>query len=194
MLSTAMTSSTPHIRIPETTTTRLQLREFELRDARDIFILNSNPKMTEYQSWDPLKEEGQAIKFVERAMAGQLETPRTSLALVVASKADGTFLGNVGADIDYENSTTEIWYSIAPEFHGKGYATEAVEALISLLPINNKIEIECDLRNVASRKLADRLGFLQTNYKERAYECKGYWVDVVTYVKEQHNTQQLETT
>jgi RimJ/RimL family protein N-acetyltransferase len=182
-----MTISNSLTRIPDPTTDRLQLREFELRDAANIFILNSNPKMTEYQSWDPLKEEGQAIRFVERIMTEQLETPRTSFALVVASKADGTFLGNIGADIDYENSTTEIWYSIAPEFHGKGYATEAVEALISLLPVKNTIEIECDPRNVASRKLADRLGFQQVYYEERAYECKGQWVGVVRYIKEQHN-------
>jgi RimJ/RimL family protein N-acetyltransferase len=168
-----MAISTPPSSIPYIATDRLRLREFELKDATDIFILNSNPKMTEFQSWEPLAEEGQAIRFVERAMREQFETSRTSYALVVTSRVDGTFLGNVGANMDDETDTTEIWYSMAPQFHGLGYATEAVKALMSLLPVKNTIQIECDPRNIPSRKLAERLGFKQVYYEERERECKG---------------------
>ena len=184
-----MAIATPFLKPVGSTTDRLQLREFQLEDAAEIFILNSNPEMTKYQSWNPLKEEEQAVRWVQGAIREQFETPRTSFSLVVTSKPDGTFVGNIGAEIDYKTSTTEIWYSMCPGFHGKGYATEAVRALIALLPTNHTLAIECDPKNIPSRKLADRLGFSQVYYEERAYESKGQWVGCVRYIKEQdkHN-------
>jgi RimJ/RimL family protein N-acetyltransferase len=187
VLPTIMTSSVPLSRVPDTYIDRLRLREFELKDAADIFQLNSNPKMAEFQSWEPLKDEGQAVRWVERA---QSETPRTSFTLVVTSREGGTFIGNIGAEVDSESFTIEIWYSIAPEFHGRGYATEAVRALISLqvLPRKHKLEIECAPRNTPSRKLAERIGFQQVFYPEQATEiAKGQWVGVVRYVMEQQD-------
>lgn len=183
LLDLAMTVTTPCLTLFDATTDRLHLREFVIKDATDIFVLNSNPEMTRYQSWDPLKEEQQAVRWVESATKAQLENPRTSFALVVASKEDGTFMGNIGAEVDYENLTTEVWYSMVPKFHSKGYAREAMTAMLPLLPVDHTFEIECDPKNTPSRKLAEYLGFQEIYHQENVSECKGGWVGVVKYVK-----------
>ena len=117
-------------------------------------------------------------------MKPQTATPRTSFALVVVLKDDGNFVGNIGAEIDYEESKTELWYSMAPELHGKSYATKAVWALLPLLPTSDIVEIECGPRNTPSRKLAERLGFKKIRYDEKAFECKGEWWGLVTYTQD----------
>jgi RimJ/RimL family protein N-acetyltransferase len=181
-----MTSSVPSSRVPDTCTDRLRLREFEPKDAADIFKLISDPKMAEYQSWDPLENKGQAERWVERAIKGQSETPRTTFALVVILKESELFVGNIGADVDIKNSTTELWYTIATQFQGRGYATEAVRALLPLLPGKNYFLIETDPKNTPSRKLAERLGFQQILDQEQATETsEGQRGGMVRYVKEQ---------
>ncbi|KAF2664796.1 acetyltransferase [Microthyrium microscopicum] len=167
----------------DTKSDRLHLRAPQLSDAADVFAMNSNPEMTKYQSWPPLTEEAQAIRWVEQTMKEHTETPCISLAFVVTTTAENTFIGNIGAESDHDNSATELWYSIAAEHHGKGYATEAVRAMIPLLPEGYVLEIECDPRNAASRKLAERLGFKEVHYEEKSYECKGQWVGLVKYVR-----------
>ncbi len=67
-----------------------------------------------------------------------------------------------------------------PEARGRGYATEAVRGLMSLLDVR-RFTIECDPRNVASWRLAQRLGFVRESFVKRAFEGKGEWVGSAVY-------------
>ena len=74
----------------------------------------------------------------------------------------------------------EIGYTLAPEHHGHGYATEAVRALIDFayerLDLHS-VRAVTDARNTASIRVAERLGMrrvatLHTTFKnERCVEC-----------------------
>ncbi|KAJ4986974.1 acetyltransferase [Stagonosporopsis vannaccii] len=85
----------------------------------------------------------------------------------------------------------DLWYSFLPRVQGAGLATEALHAFIAALMEREKrvrgskakleLEIECDPRNTPSWRLARRLGFEQHSLTERAWECKGEWVDSLVY-------------
>ncbi|KAJ7067545.1 acyl-CoA N-acyltransferase, partial [Mycena amicta] len=88
--------------------------------------------------------------------------------------------------------TAELWFSFMPSAQGKGYATEAVTALIEMLraerdakrvPNFDRFLIECDPRNTRSSKLAERVGFVMESCTEKAFECKGEWVGSMVYTR-----------
>ncbi|KAJ7641059.1 acetyltransferase [Roridomyces roridus] len=179
-------------------TTRLSLRELALSDTPNIYALDSIPDNARYQTWPPRTPES-ADEFVQVAVSCSEESPRTFVELAVSvatnpNSAEKTeFIGRVGAHIDSKEQTAELWFSFMPHAQGKGYATEAVGALIELLraarkgqevPHFNRLLIECDPRNTASRRLAERASFVMQSCTERAFECKGEWVGSMVFVRD----------
>lgn len=158
-------------------TPRLCLREFTLEDVAALHDLESRPEVVRYQTYPP-RTEDDARRVVEEILRGQASAPRKHLELAVV--LGETFIGRVGSWA--EGRSTRLWYAFLPAYQGQGYATEAMRAFVDVVP-GSKLIIECDPRNVASWRLAERLGFSRESLTERAYECKGEWVDSLVYVK-----------
>ena len=84
-------------------------------------------------------------------------------AIVVHGEPDSPVLagggGTLGPPID---GRVEIGYSLLPEFHGRGYATEMMAAILEWIERDarvNRIEADTATDNAPSRRLLDRLGF-----------------------------------
>ncbi len=91
-------------------------------------------------------------------------------------KASGKFVGEVGfADFKRElepslGDTPESGWILASEFHGKGYATEAMRAVIAWGDQHfGAVRTACLIQpdNAASRRVAEKLGY-------REYACSSY--------------------
>lgn len=159
-------------------TERLLLREFTLDDVAALHDLESREEVVRYQTYPP-RSEAEARRVVQEIVLGQGRLPRKHFELAVV--LEESFIGRVGALI--EDDSARLWYAFLPAFHGKGYATEAMRAFVCVIP-PKKLIIECDPRNVASWRLAERLGFVRESLTERAYPCKGEWVDSLVYVRD----------
>lgn len=65
--------------------------------------------------------------------------------------------------IDWDIPKCEMGYWINTKYSGKGYITEAVKELVNF-GLNHlafrRIEIWCDSKNVKSRLIAEKLGFI----------------------------------
>ena len=87
----------------------------------------------------------------------------TSLELGIFSRADGTYLGNVGLiNLSAYHRSAEISYFIHPDHWGKGYATEAAAELLRYgFATRNYYRIAgtCMSRNPASQRVMEKLGF-----------------------------------
>lgn len=88
---------------------------------------------------------------------------REDLRLLVFDKNTGVLIANSGLHrIDWEVRKFEIGYWIDSRYSGKGYMTEAA-AGIANFAFNelqaNRVEIRCDVKNVKSRAVAERIGF-----------------------------------
>ncbi|KAJ7067539.1 acetyltransferase, partial [Mycena amicta] len=174
-----------------TETPRLTLREITLDDVENIYALDSIPDNARYQTWPPRTRE-EAQHFVEENVYCATESPRAFVEQAVLIRTSGLFIGRVGAHIDRAARTAELWFSFMPSAQGKGYATEAVTALIEILraerdakrvPNYDRLLIECDPRNTRSSKLAERVGFVMESCTEKAFECKGEWVGSMVYTR-----------
>ena len=61
--------------------------------------------------------------------------------------------------------SVEIGYGILPEFWGRGYATEAVDAVVRWAldqPGIKSVEAETDAENIASQRVLEKIGFKAT--------------------------------
>lgn len=78
---------------------------------------------------------------------------------------DGTHIGELsfkGIDL---NGVVEIGYGVSTEYKGKGYATEAVSAIVHWAiqqPEVTRVEAETEFENGASQRVLERSGFMAT--------------------------------
>ena len=87
---------------------------------------------------------------------------RWGLFLVIERRSGG-LVGDVGfKGAPDERGAVEIGYGIVPDFQGRGYATEAVGAIVAWArrhPEAREIRAACYASNLASRRVLEKSGF-----------------------------------
>jgi RimJ/RimL family protein N-acetyltransferase len=105
---------------------------------------------------------------------------------VVEPRSGGPIVGVVGHYVPHPVlETREVWYLIGePEARGRGYGSEAVGRLVEHLfetTAVDRIGISCDVENLPSVRLAERLGFRREGTLGGALFHHGRWHDVAVY-------------
>ncbi|MCR4663097.1 MAG: GNAT family N-acetyltransferase [Endomicrobiaceae bacterium] len=121
-------------------------------------------KFIELQTDDILKTA------YKEMLNGCLENPEQWewYAIWMIELKDGTHIGELcfkGLD---SNGTVEIGYGITEKYQDHGYATEAVKAILKWAfqePKVSSIEAEIDEKNIASKKVLEKCGFVFTGTK-----------------------------
>ncbi|MBK2003822.1 GNAT family N-acetyltransferase [Listeria ivanovii subsp. londoniensis] len=155
-------------------TERLFLSEMTLADTEILFGYWSDDLVTRYMNIEPF----QSLQPVEEMirMLRQLEMEGKALRCVIILQATGEIIGTCGFNyIDHENQRAEIAYDLGTRFWKRGYATEAVQALMEWGIESFKLhrmEAKVDPRNEASISLLEKLGF-QAEGLLRDYEKIG---------------------
>jgi ribosomal-protein-alanine N-acetyltransferase len=125
-----------------------ELRPQSLKQLRDIYAR---------------RERGYAGTDAAQIWANWLARDRTSKELI----------GDVQATIFPRERNARIAYAVYPLHQRRGYAREAVTALIEHLRAAHhvrRIVAEMDVRNVASYRLAESLGFTRAGMREGELE------------------------
>lgn len=144
-------------------TGRLVLRAFEPGDADALYAFHSDPETVRYVPFAPRTRE-QTADVLQRKMAHTaLRQEGDLLELAVVRADDQTLIGDVLLILrSLEHETLEVGYIFAPAAGGRGYATEAVRALVDLAfgPVGaRRVTARLDARNRPSAALLERLGF-----------------------------------
>lgn len=151
--------------IPSVDTERLTLRGHRLEDFEESFAMWGNPDVTRHIGGKPSTREecwARLLRYV-----GHWDVLGFGY-WVVREKATGRFLGEVGlADFQRDiqpslGGAKEAGWALVPEAQGKGYATEAVRAMLAWADGRfgpERIVCLIDPGNAASVKVADRCGF-----------------------------------
>jgi RimJ/RimL family protein N-acetyltransferase len=104
-----------------------------------------------------------------------------SLEVAIIEKASDRYIGGAGLrNVDGNPAILDIGYALAPDCHGRGYATEAVGALIDEAFRNRgaeRVTAMIFVGNTASRKVVEKLGFLFEGTLRRAVLKRGAWLD-----------------
>ncbi|WMN59691.1 GNAT family N-acetyltransferase [Pseudoalteromonas xiamenensis] len=151
---------------------RLQLRPLAKEDWVLFETLHRTPSVIA-QCFDPPTNKELQLKFAERLGSGNHSTSMP-LCLCVLTQ-DGQKIGILGYSFN-EKQVREIGYLYLPEFHGKGYASEALNELIRWCEIEIEVtEFAAVVSegNVGSMKVLERAGFTLMSIEKDAFQIGG---------------------
>lgn len=142
-------------------TERVLLRRSRREDAAVISSYRSDPDVHRYQGWERTDIDGVRTEIEE--MAGRAPgEPGGWVQLTVEERGSGRLVGDVGLSaVDGEPGVVKIGYTIAPEFQGRGYATEAVGALVDYAFDTlgaDVVRAHASAENVPSIRVAEKVG------------------------------------
>lgn len=124
----------------------------------------------------PINGEQEREYFEERISSDE------DVHLLICS--DDEAVGMIGLDVGDRHGTAEIGISIAPEFHGNGYGTEASRLLTTYAFDElrmHRVMARAFAFNEASKRIWEKLGFEQEGRHREAAFTGGEHVDVVFF-------------
>lgn len=77
-----------------------------------------------------------------------------------------------------------VGYKLDKDWTGKGYMTEAMHVSLQYIFVHEQIHrIEANImpENIASRRLVERLGFIEEGFARRYLQIQGVWRDHIHY-------------
>ena len=161
-------------------TERLVLRRSLPEDGDTISAYRSDPEVHRYQGWertdaDTVRKE---IRDMSRRAPGQSGGWVQFTAL---DRESGSLVGDIGlSPAEGEPGVIKIGYTIAPEFQGHGYATEAVKALVSYAFDALEADVVrayASAENIPSTRVAEKAGMHLVERFERT-DGEHVWVGV----------------
>ena len=142
-------------------TERLLLRRSVPADAETISLYRSDPEVRRGQGWertDPDTVRGE----IERMAARAPGEPGGWVQFSLEQRDDGRLVGDIGlSPADGEPGVIKVGYTVSPMFQGRGYATEAVGALIAYAFDTLGAEVVrayADAENTSSIRVAEKVG------------------------------------
>jgi aminoglycoside 6'-N-acetyltransferase len=166
-------------------TVRLTIRRFRAEDAAALAAYRSEPEVARYQGWEPPFLEERAAAFIAGLDATHPDTPGEWFQLAVTETASGMLIGDIGVGPDGDDPRlARIGFSLAPTHQGRGFATEAVTAVLDHLFRSrgkHRVAADCDVRNTASVALLERVGMRREAHHLASAWWKGEWTDEYVY-------------
>jgi RimJ/RimL family protein N-acetyltransferase len=163
-------------------TERLILREFCDADWLAVHGYASDAEVVRYQDWGPNSEQ-QTKEFIARTIEAAAQ-PRSDYTLAVELAQFGVLIGGCGIVLDVEHRSGVIGYSLARQYWGHGYATEAAGALLRFgfesLGLH-RICATTDARNTASWRVMEKLGMRREGHFREDLWQRGGWRDSFLY-------------
>jgi aminoglycoside 6'-N-acetyltransferase len=151
-------------------TDRLVLRRSRPQDATAISAYRGDPRVNRYQGWERTDAEG--VRAEIEQMAGRAPgEPGGWVQFTVEERMGGRLVGDVGISAaDGEPGVIKLGYTMAPAFQGRGYATEAVRALVAYAFDTlgaDVVRAYANAENVPSIRVAEKAGLRLVERFER---------------------------
>jgi ribosomal-protein-serine acetyltransferase len=166
-------------------TRRLIIKKHTVADADAMFKLLDldRKRLGQFLHFVPLMlSVSDQRKFITRSRREWLS--KESFSYGIFLREDGTFIGNIGVHtIHWAHDSFELGYWLGRDFEGHGYISEAVTALAAkgFAMGFHRVEIHCDPRNLKSRKVARRCGFMKEGILRGQRKVGGIYRDTVVF-------------
>jgi len=166
-------------------TARLTLRPFDVGDFDDLYAYQSRPDVARYLTWEA-RDRAQARQALEEQCAETtLGAEGKWLTFAVVWREANRVVGETGLKwLSREHRQGETGFVFNPDYHGRGLAAEAAEAMLALGFGSlgwHRIIGSCDPRNRASARLMERIGMRKEAHFAHSLFLKGEWVDELVF-------------
>ena len=170
-------------RLPTIETARLRLRWLEPDDAPALLAVFGDPSVCRYWSRPALPDLAAAADL--RREIAELFAERSLFQWGIAERGTGAVVGTCTlAALSEEHRRAELGFALARGVWGRGYAGEAVAALLGFafdaLGLH-RVEADADPRNAASLRVLERAGFVREGHQRERYFLHGEVQDALLY-------------
>jgi RimJ/RimL family protein N-acetyltransferase len=160
-------------------TDRLRLRRSVPEDAERISAYRSDPNVSRFQGWERVDADGIRAELEGMAARSPGE-PGGWVQFSVEERDTGRLVGDVGlSPVDGEPDTIKVGYTIAPEFQGRGYGTEAMGALATYAFDRlgaTVVRAYASAENLPSHRVAEKIGMRLVERIERRHGNERFFV------------------
>jgi len=135
----------------------------------------------EYDPIPPQKSKTERMKEFDNPSQLAILTERTRF---VIEKKDGTKIGFIAHWFVQPHRMMEIGYSLIPSERGKGYGTEAIQTMVDYLFLSRdiaRIQAVTNVRNKASQRVLEKVGFKREGTIRKSGFVRGEWVHAYLY-------------
>lgn len=165
-------------------TERLSIRRLEVCDAEAVFQYRSDPEISRYQNWEP-QSVGEVRSFIAGLDEISIDTPGRWYQLGLYVSGSGELAGDCGIHVQsHDPRQVEFGITLAREFQGRGFATEALRAILGYLFTamgKHRVFGSVDPRNAPSLALLERAGMRREAHFVESLWFKGAWADDIVY-------------
>lgn len=159
-------------------TSRLNIRNLELKDLSDFHIYRSNPDVTKYQGFDIMTVE-QAGEFIKGQLKKEFGKAGEWVQYGIENITTGKLVGDCAIKLDQNDiRIAEIGITISHLEQKNGFAKEVLLGLLTFLfdtkETHRIVEI-VDSENIASINLLKSTGFRQEGHFIENIFFKGKW-------------------
>jgi len=164
-------------------TPRLLLRRHVTEDAGLLYQnFGMDAAMYRYSGWNPYATPEQARETVQRFIESYADPRFYGWAI----EREGRMIGTIGAyDHDPEKNQIEVGFSIERASWGKGYAAEALHAVLEYLTVREGIAhvtAWCASDNIASGRTMEKAGMRLSGIDTGGLEVDGQQYDRLDYI------------
>jgi ribosomal-protein-alanine N-acetyltransferase len=165
-------------------TERIVLEPVDVRNARELWRILGAPDLRRFQDIPRVRAEEfeRQVRSRPRALRDHATGRFEWLMRTITSPQS---IGWISLRINERTShIAEVGYSLVEEARGRGYATEAVAAIVEETFMTTQIsELQacCVPENDSSRAVLDRTGFHESRLLRSGAMIRGRHVDVVLY-------------
>jgi len=164
---------------------RLLLRPLRESDVEALVEYRSKPEVCRYVPFEPMDEASVRGHLKGIWARTSLDKGGDVLVLGIELAETGELIGDVMLSwSSAEHRSGEIGYVLHPARSGHGYATEAAHRVLHLAFDDlglHRVTARVDAENVASARLASRLGMRQEAHLVENEWFKGHWSDELDF-------------
>ena len=146
--------------IPLIETDRLILRRMMVKDYEDMYLYARRPDVTKYLTWKAHTSPMYTKEYLEYIATKYSLGEFYDWAVI--DKREQKMIGTCGfTRFDFHSNSAEVGYVLNPEYWGKGYATEAVKAVVKFgFETIGVVRIEAKYMegNTASLRVMEKVG------------------------------------
>lgn len=158
-------------------TERLEIRDFEMKDWKDVLEYTSNKEVMEYIPEGVFSEED-VKQFINENMGDKAQK------FPVFLKNTDTLIGHMVFHRYFGEHTYEIGWVFNPKFYNKGYASEAAYSLLKYgfeeLKLH-RIIATCQPENTPSYRVMEKIGMRREGYFKKCIPSGDKWWDEYYY-------------
>ncbi len=156
--------------LPTLATERLLIRRLTMEDAQDMFEYAQDPEIAGLGLWLPQPTLEDSLQDLTETLEAYERGHYMSWAMEL--KAEGKMIGRIGLSAYSPRSRrAELGYALNRNYWGKGYASEAVGAVLEFgfrTVGLHRIEANALPENAASIRVLEKVGM---NYEGKRREC-----------------------